>query len=264
MAEPPKKIAVLEKSLQILEYMINYPYGISLSELEAGVHLNKSTIYRILYTLKEHGYIRQNPGNSKYYLGFEFLAFSSVFEDTDISRIAAPHLQRLAEATKDLCHLVIRDNTEGVYISKVEPSDNGGIRVRSRIGARIPLHCTSVGKVLLANLPDAEVEEILEITGLPARTIHTITNPLALKKELEKVRQQGYAIDDLENEENIRCVAAPVRDHTGKVVASVSSTGTVLSMTEETLPQVIREVCACAELISQELGLQPSPRKTHR
>ena len=254
MPEAPKKIAVIEKAVQILEFMVDYPYGISLGELESGVQLNKSTMYRILSTLKDYGYIVQNPDNAKYRIGPRFLIYQSVFEETDLARAASPELRRLAASTGDICHLVVRDRCEGVYIDKVDPPDSGGIAVRSRVGARVPLHCTSVGKVLLADLSEREVDDIIAETGLPARTPRTITDPLTLKRELDSVRLQGYAVDDLENEENVRCVAAPVRDRSGKVVAAVSSTGTVLSVTDQTIPSVIREVRRCGQQISHSLG----------
>ncbi|WP_130864360.1 IclR family transcriptional regulator [Bacilliculturomica massiliensis] len=254
MSEIPNKIAVIEKAVRILEFMVDYPYGISLSELESGVQLNKSTIYRILFTLKDNGYIIQNPDDAKYRIGPRFLLYQSVFDETDLARAASPELRRLAASTGDICHLVIRDHCEGVYIDKVDPPESSGIAVRSRVGARVPLHCTSVGKVLLADLSEGEVDDIIAAAGLPARTPQTITDPLRLKRELDLVRRQGYAVDDLENEENVRCVAAPIRDHVGKVVAAVSSTGTILSVTSQTMPSIICEVRHCGEQISRSLG----------
>ncbi|MDP4110291.1 MAG: IclR family transcriptional regulator [Bacillota bacterium] len=254
MAESPKKIAVLEKTIQILEYMIEYPYGISLKNLAKGVGLNKSAVYRILSTMKDQGYIGQNPISGEYKIDYKFMSFNSVFENTDIRHISMGHMEALSNQTKLSCHLVIQDRTAGVYISEVESASIGSIRVQAQIGSRIPLHCTSTGKVLLAGLPDSDIDYILSVEGLKAYTKKTVTNPLALHEELRKIRQQGYAVEDCEYEENVKGIAVPIKNSKCITYAAVSITGPDFSMPEESMQKLTDMIRECGKRISRDAG----------
>ncbi len=254
MPEAPKKIAVLEKAIQILEYMIDHPYGISLKNLAKGVNLNKSTVYRILCTYKEYGYIGQNPISGEYRIDYKFMAFNAVFDNTDIRHIAMPHMETLSNQTKLSCHLVIQDKTEGVYINKVESTSIGSIRVQAQIGSRIPMHCTATGKVLLAGLPETDIDYIISTSGLKAYTIKTITNPLALQDELRQIRQNGYAIEDSEYEDNVKSIAVPIKNSKCITYAAVSIAGPDFGMPKENMPKLIELVRECGQLISRDAG----------
>ena len=152
----------------------------------------------------------------------------------DLRREAEPFLKDLAEKTKETVHLVFLDRTEIVYIDKVEADHGqGGLRMASRIGLRNPAHSSAVGKVLLSDLPEEMLNEILQGKGLPRRTGNTITEIDPLKEHLKLVRRQGYAIDDEENEEGIRCVGAPIYNEAGKAVAAVSVSGPAFRITKK-------------------------------
>ncbi|PRR73584.1 IclR family transcriptional regulator [Neomoorella humiferrea] len=243
----------LEKALKILEELATVGGGIGLSELSRKLGLNKSTVYRMLTTFKAYGYVDQEPVTGKYTLGFKILELSSsLLERLDVRAVAHPYLKELAESSREVAHMVIRDGGEAVYIDKVE--GNRTIRMYSQIGRRVALHSTAVGKAILAFLPPGELEKIIAGKGLPRFTSRTITTMAALQAELAEVRERGYAVDDGENEEGIRCVGTPIFDYHGQVVAAISISGPVLNVTPERVPVLGRLVRRAGEEISRRLG----------
>ncbi|MEW8958211.1 MAG: IclR family transcriptional regulator [Moorella sp. (in: firmicutes)] len=253
MPEKEFHILSIEKSLKILEALAAAGEGLGLSELSRRLSLNKSTVYRMLTTFKVHGYVDQEPVTGKYTLGFKILELSSsLLERLDVRAVAHPFLKELAEKSGEVAHMVIRDGTEAVYIDKVE--GNRTIRMYSQIGRRVALHSTAVGKAILAFLPPEEVEEIIGEKGLPAFTPRTITSLTTLQAELAGVRERGYAVDDGENEEGIRCVGAPIFDHQGQVIAALSISGSVITVTLERLPILGLLVRRASGEISRRLG----------
>lgn len=249
-----KPVLVLQKAIIALESMLQAPQNFTLSEISKVTKINKSTLYRILNTFKENGYVIQNEQDSKYRLGYKFLEYGSVAADLDVRNIANPYMQSLSKQTGEITHLVIRDGDYGVYIDKVDSFISGNIRMISSVGRRTHLHCTSVGKVLLSELEFEKVEQIISAVGMPKKTKATITNSADLFEELRKVRAQGYAVDNVENEENVRCVAAPIRDSNNIIIAAISVSGTVLSVKEENVPQIADLVMNAASGISRALG----------
>lgn len=248
-------VQVLERTIKVTEAMAKYPYGMALTDISKDTGLNKSTVFRILATLQNHGYIMQD-NDGKYKLGYKFLELSSaVLDRLDIRKIAHPYLEELSKITGEVVHLVILDGYEGVYIDKVD-NPSGTIRMYSQVGKRIPLHCTSVGKVLLSAMHKEEVEEVIKAKGLPKRTENTITSADRLFEELAKIKDSGYAIDDIENEEGIRCVAAPILNYNGDTVAAVSISGPTLRVTKERLPELIHLLKNYTFNISKELGYE--------
>ncbi|MDI6600823.1 MAG: IclR family transcriptional regulator [Thermoanaerobacteraceae bacterium] len=246
-------VQVLERTVKVLEVMAKYPYGMALTDISRDVNLNKSTVFRILATLQYYGYIMQD-NDGKYKLGYKFLELSSaVMERLDIRKIAHPYLDELSRITGEVVHLVILDGYEGVYIDKVDNS-SGTIRMYSQVGKHIPLHCTGVGKVLLAAMSVEEVEKVIGLKGLPKRTENTITDAGKLFEELQKIKEQGYAIDDIENEEGIRCVAAPILNYHGETIAAVSISGPTLRVTRERVPELVHLLKDYTLDISRELG----------
>ena len=150
--------------------------------------------------------------DGRYRLGYKLFDLTKNLLDNDLIETAKPYLDKLSVDTDQVAHLVIRDGNEGVYIDKVDMSRQS-IRLYSKIGSRLSLHCTSAGQVLLAGLPNEEAQEILSKAGLIRHTPFTITSSEALLEDLERVRTRGYALDDMENEENVRCVAAPIKGY---------------------------------------------------
>jgi IclR family acetate operon transcriptional repressor len=176
----------------------------------------------------------------------------------DHRKEAEPFLRDLAEKTKETVHMAFLDRDEIVYIDKVEIDHNpSGLRMASRVGLRNPAHSCAMGKVLLSYLPEEEVDRVIEEKGLVKRTEHTITDPHQLKKQLNLVRTQGYAVDDEENEMGIRCVAAPLYNEIGKVVAAISISAPAFRVTKKVIQESLKkEVTETAMKISQRLGFR--------
>ncbi len=161
-------------------------------------------------------------------------------------------MEKLRDLTNEVVHLVIPDGTDIVYIDKMESDNN--IRMHSRIGARSPLYSTSAGKAMLAFMPESKVKEIWDNSTIIQRTPNTVTEYNDLLKVLEKVRNDGYALDEEENEPGIRCIGAPVFTYNGDVVGAVSISGPTLRVTHETIETFKTHILKYSILISREMG----------
>jgi len=213
----------------------------------------KSTVHRVLNTLVHLGYVEQDRHTEKYKLGYKWLAVSSrLLSNLDIRKVAYPYLQELADHTGEVIHLVVLDGHEVVYIEKVEGTQT--IRMHSQIGKRVPVHCTGVGKAILAYLPPATLKKVLSGCEWLAHTPHTLTTEDELLEHLKKVRELGYAFDLEENELGISCAAAPIWDYTGKVAASISVSGPTTRMQKERLEETAKLVREYGQKISVSLG----------
>jgi IclR family transcriptional regulator, KDG regulon repressor len=244
----------VDRAITILETLAKDKDGCRITELANATGLHKSTIHRLLGTLMSRGYVEKCLDSENYKLGIRILLLgSAILDRMDLRNIAKPYIQELSNKTKEVVHLSILDDGEAVYIDKVESSDHS-IRMYSQIGKRGPLHCTAVGKVLLADLSDSEVEKIMEQKGMTKYTKSTIDNLHQLKEELSVIRERGYAFDEIEHEEGIRCVAAPVHDRSGKVIASVSLSGPIIHVTHYRMPELTEEILKTAKKISYQLG----------
>lgn len=222
MAESVKSIAVLEKSLRVLEFLISYPDGASLNEIAKGVQLNKSTVYRILYTLRQNHYIIQDEKTSEYRLGNRFLAYSSFFQTLSIKSISIPFMQEFSDTYGYSTSLAILDEDVSLALAVINPTQSSPIRVSADEGFRCPLYCCASGKIFLSAFSQAELEEYFRTHTLTSFTEHTITNTLALRKDLEKVKKCDYSIENMENENEIVSVSAPVYDANSHLVAALT------------------------------------------
>ena len=251
----------VKKAMDVLDCLGRTGTPLSAGEIGGKLNMSRSTVYRLLTTLATGGYVAQdvvNPG--KYRLGFRILGLaSSLLDGIELRQQALPFLEELRDLANETVHLVSMDEGQVTYIDKVECSQ--AVRMHSAIGRQGFAHSTAVGKAMLAFMPYEVVGRIIEAHGLPACTPHTITDEGALLKELERVRGQGYAIDDAENEEGIRCVGAPIFDHRGEPVAALSVSGPAFRMTPQRLQELSAPVKATAFKISRQLGyLQEDPR----
>ena len=206
-------IQVAERLFQVIERLAeNGPMGIMDLSAELGFH--KSTTHRLVTSLQYMGYIRQDEESLKYALSLKFLEIGSkILEQTNMASLIHPSLKKLSEQTGETVHLVRREGTEAVYIDKVE-STVSSIRMVSRVGSRIPLYCSGVGKALLAELPDPEIEDIWNSSEITSLTPYTVTSLSDLMDRIRGVREAGYAMDDEENEEGVRCIAVSIPDST--------------------------------------------------
>ncbi|MEU6375711.1 IclR family transcriptional regulator [Streptomyces sp. NPDC046909] len=245
----------LRRALGILMHLAEdrgHPHGVTLTDLSTGLDLSKSTVLRLVAPLKDVRLVDQDPESGRYRLGPQNALLGQAYlERRDTRQIASPVLHRLAEESGETVHLVTFDPPEIVYIDKVESPR--AVRMHSRIGGRLPAYCTATGKVFLAHSGDDVVESVIA-SGLPARTPATITSPDRLRAELDLIRGRGYAVDDVENEQDIRCVAAPVHDHGGAVTTAVSISGPAARVTRERLPELGALLLSATRTLSSDLG----------
>jgi IclR family KDG regulon transcriptional repressor len=228
--------------------------GISLLANRLG--LAKSTVHRLATTLVEYDILEQNRESGKYRLGLALFELGTlVRRKMDAASGAQEQIHALADATGETVQLAILDHLTVLYIRIRESRQ--AVRLSSGLGTRAPAHCTSVGKVLLAYQPAEIVQQVID-NGLKRYTQNTITDADALRTELATIRQKGYAIDDEEIEPGLRCVAAPIRDHSGHVTAAISVAAPIQRMTKKNVQTTIPSVVSAAEAISRRLGYLPS------
>jgi DNA-binding IclR family transcriptional regulator len=241
------------RTLAVLEYLAAHG-GVSLSRLASDLGLTTSTAHRCLSALAEQGYVVQDGATKQYALSMKLVAVvARALDNLDIRAVVKPVLRDLATRVGETAHLAVRDGDAVTYIDKV--AGTGAIQMASHVGYRAPCHATALGKVLLAHETADDIDGYLERSGLPALTPNTITDPESFEMELERVRRRGYAIDNAENETGIRCVAAPVRDHRGAVVAALSVSGWTLSMTRARIrTEVVPAVVEHATEASRRMG----------
>ncbi len=242
-----------EKIFKILEELAKNNGKMKLKDLSSTLGYPPSTTHRLLNTLIELGYVEQDQHSSGYNLGVKILSLAaSSLNGLDLGQVSYPHLCNLRDETGETANIAINDHNESLYIQKAESTAT--VRVFSLIGKRAPLHATGVGKVMLADIPSEEVEEIIEKTGLPRITDKTITTLDALKEELQLIKDRGYAYDNEECELGAFCVAAPVRDYTGRVIASISVSVPTNRLNAQMRKKLIKGVTTESVKLSAKLG----------
>ncbi|WP_198153459.1 IclR family transcriptional regulator [Thalassobacillus sp. C254] len=243
----------VDRALRIISLISKQKEGMGVTELGERLGIGKSSTYKLLSTLTEHGYIEQDEGTKKYRLGYKYLELSALLlESMDIRSLAAPFLKEVEAITNEVVHLVVYDQGEIVYIEKLE--GNEILRTHSKVGRRAPVHCTSVGKVILSHLEDREVRNILTKQGMAVHTENTITSIDEFLKEIHKVNKQGFAVEKEENEVGITCIAAPIFDNRGKIAAAVSISGPSIRMSDKRLQELKPLIMKTGKQISNRLG----------
>lgn len=243
----------VDRALTILQILSTRKRGFGVTEISREMNLNKTSVYRMLSTLVKHGLAEQDAETERYKLGYKILELSSTLLDSiDLRAEAKAYLNELENLTNEVIHLVVFDRGEVVYIEKLEGNET--LRMHSKVGTRAPMHCTSVGKVILAYLPSAEVSTMIESYELKEHTPRTIVDKDELFNHLKEIRKKGYALDLEENELGINCIAAPIFDHTGKVVAAISISGPTMRMTDERLNELKDKIIEVSGKISKRLG----------
>jgi IclR family KDG regulon transcriptional repressor len=215
----PKTISAVSRAFIVAEKLSQVSCS-SLEDLARSTRLAKPTVYRFLLTLRELGYVKKDEGD-RWFLTMKLFAVGSrALDHIDLVRVARPVAQRLSAELGETVHLGILDGNEAIYVLKIESKYT--IRMYSRVGKKIPLYCTAIGKTLLADLDAAERTALLAEMKLVPFTPHTIRDQGALERVLADVAARGLAEDAEEHEEGIICLAAPVRDHSGRAVAALS------------------------------------------
>jgi DNA-binding IclR family transcriptional regulator len=241
----------LVKALRILGSVAVNPEGLTLSDLSRICRMPKPTTHRVLGVLVQGGMLRLESDGG-YRLGPECLVLGTAFlENLDLRDQARDILLDLVERTGETCHLGVFDGERVVYIEKVESPHP--IRMASRVGRTNPAHSTGMGKAMLAFSPEEQIEAIIA-AGLEQRTPRTITDPARFRSELAMIAKRGYAIDDIENEESIRCIAAPVFDHEHAVVAGISIAGPEYRLSLGRLVEMADDVREAARELSRRVG----------
>lgn len=244
----------IERAFKLLDTLSEYPDGIQITRLSEKVGLSKSTVHRLLATLINMNYVLKDPESEKYKLSYRIIYLSrNLINNMDIIPIAKPFLEALSEDVNETIHLCIEDMGEVMYVDKIESSQT--IRMFSRVGSRAPMYCTGVGKVLLSGMNSEEYQRIIEKTDFIRRTPNTITSKSQLNEVIDLIRQRGYGLDDIENEEGIRCIAAPIIDSQGKIIASFSISGPTTRMTMDRVnTELATKVKETSMQISRQLG----------
>jgi IclR family transcriptional regulator, KDG regulon repressor len=262
-SKSPYKVQVLDRALAALSILANRSSESSLVELCTELRLHKSTVHRLMMVLERHRLVVKNPETGRYRLGLKLFELGSkALDGIDLRGRARPYLDRLQQQFGETVFFCILDDGQVFYVEKVESQQS--VRTACTVGSRAPAYCTAVGKAMLAELSDAEVSAIARRWGLKPITQNTITTAAQLKAELRTVRSRGYAIDDEEKEEGLRCVSAAVRGHSGKLFAAMSISGPAFRMTKERIPEIGQAVMQAANELSAELGYEGAPLEVVR
>jgi len=257
MPVSPKRtynITSVQRCLRLLSLFSEAPAGLSATEVTKLSGLPVSTVHRFLVNLQDAGFLDWSA-KGKYHLGIACFSIGhAALGQLDIRRLSLPYLQALNQHTRETIHLTVRQGQTAVYVEKLDSPEH--LRIFSRIGALVPLYCTAVGKVLLAYMPQAELETTLSQIEPRRLTANTIASRQELEQHLHRVRKAGHAFDLEEHEPHIRCIAAPIWDHTGAVNASLSLTAPAVRMAVPRLRQLAPLIQEAGLRISRELGYQ--------
>jgi DNA-binding IclR family transcriptional regulator len=243
---------LLQKVFQIIE-LLKSNKEMKLQEIVDELGMHKSTAHRLTAELCANGYLQKNAGTKTYQLGMKFLDISShIIDRMDIREIAKQGIKELNAITKETIHLAVLADKQVIYTDKRESVH--AIRMYSQIGKVAPFYCTGVGKIILAFQPAEVIDELLSSFRFQKHTPNTIVTRKALMKELAEIRKNGFGFDREEHELHVGCIAAPVRDHTRNVVASISVTAVLYEMSMEKLAGFKDLLLATCADISGELG----------
>lgn len=244
------------KAIKIMALFSAAQPRLTLAEISRRLDMPKSTAHNLLNTLLSQGFIEKVNGDS-YALGTAIISFTqNVRVNVEIRDPAAPLLRLLADACRESVYLTVKDGDQVLYIYAIESSQR--LLARTAVGDHAPLHCTSVGKAILSQLPPEEVRGIAERSGLPVFTGKTISDLETLERELEETRQRGYAIDRGEHEAGTYCVGAPVLDGQGQVIGACSISGIDPEIVGGRVAELSAQVMHTAQEISRRMGYVPA------
>ena len=246
-------LSSVKKALELLDHFTVERPELSLAEISREVDAHKSSVFRVLTTLKAAGFLEKDPLSGKYRLGLKILDLAGrVWGRYDIRQIATPYMEELARETGEVIHLAVLDGSDIVYLEK--KGQGQVLTVATRLGGRNPAYASSMGKILLADLSKSELKAIFGRGKLEKLTPNTIDEIPKLIEELARIREQGFALDNEETFPGIRCVGAPIRDAGGKVVAAVSVTVPAQRMDDKRVRELWRLVTNTARMISERVA----------
>ena len=250
----------LIRALSLLNALARHDQGLGLSEAAKETGLAVSTAHRLLSTLSHENFVRFDPEGGVWMIGVQtFIVGSAFLRARELTSVARPLMRQLMERSGETVNLAVEEGGEAIYVAQIECRKT--MRAIARPGGRAAMHCSGVGKALLAAMPEEDVERIIALRGLPAATAKTITTPAALRAELQAIRKRGFAIDEEENAIGLRCVAAPVFDEQGKPIAAISLSGPTARIGDDLLLSLGEIVLDAARHITAGLGGTASAAK---
>lgn len=251
-------VLTLRRGLAILDACSSHSAGLGVNEIARKLALHKSTVSRLGATLQQAGYLERDEQTGKLRIGARVYQLAgSASTSFDPRLVARPILRSLVAACGETAHMAVREGQDVVAIEVADGSRE--LRLQSRVGHRRPVHASALGKAILAWLPPDELKAMLDSRALVPLTPNSITTLADLLVDLAQVRERGYSVDREEIEEGLRCIGAPVRDQSGRVVAAISVSGPRYRFGEEAMPKLAELVMRSAEQISARLGAPPGP-----
>lgn len=254
-------IQVLDRAVEVLNAVAQEGPELSVTELAAQLRLRRSTAHRLVMVLECNNFLQRDAVTGKCRLGPRLMQLGLVaLSRLDLSHLSQPHLKRLVDEVEETAHLGLLTDSEVISIVNVQCRHP--LRFPSTVGAKSPVHCTSQGKAILAFSPPEVVHAVLEHGPLKLFTRNTVTSKARFLEELREIREQGYAIDDEEYEIGLRCIAAPVRDVSGEVIAALSIAGPAFRMGDDRIEALSAAVMHAAARVSSSIGFS-GRKKVH-
>jgi DNA-binding IclR family transcriptional regulator len=248
----------LSRGVEILRLLARAEGSLGVTDLAEQLQVDPSTAYRLLATLESAGFVQQDTDSKKYTVGYGILdVASALLRRLSVVTISDQYLRAITTLTRESTHVAVLDGPRAVFVAR--QSGAGILRVETTVGSSEPAYCTAVGKALLADHTDAELRLLYGTEPLTRHTPQTITSIEALHAELERIRRNGYAYDDEELHPGVRCLAAPVRDHRGRVVAAFGLSMPATRLTREDIPALVERIITAAQEISAQLGYTATP-----
>ncbi len=247
-----KTVKSVERAILVLQCLAR-ARELTIGEIRAALRMPKSTAHEIVWTLVARGMVDRNADGVRFRLGLKAFELGMKAQaNLEVRTVATPVLKELSRVSDETVHLTVLDAGEVLYIESFESSKS--LRTHSAVGYRAPLHCTGVGKAILAFLDRSESDAVIRRKGLARFTARTITSAAAMRQEIRRIRDRGFAVDNCEHEDGVRCVGAPIRDHTGRVIASLSVSAPAQRMPDERVQRLGADARAAASEISRLLG----------
>ena len=251
----------VERTLAILESLSEANTGLTLPELSRRLSLPKSSTHCLLLTLERRGYLIRNERTHRYMLALKLFSLANVaLGGIKLREQASPFLHALMQRCRMTVHMAVLEHDEAVIVEKVEPPP-GVRRIPTWVGKRLDLHCSGVGKALIAYLPEERLLSLVDEHRLARYNDNTLTSFRRLKQELEETRRRGYSIEDEEGELGTRCIGAPVLAGPEEAIAAISVAGTTAEIQHETIPQTGELVKQTAFHIAETI---PSSQESHK
>ena len=261
--DPTYRVQVIDRVFQILDLLAETKGELGATELAQRLQLHKSTVHRLLVTLERHRFLQKNPDNAKYGLGWRLFELGALaVSRVDLLGMARPHLEALVKRTGETAHLGVVAGGELISIASVET--NRSLRLPGTVGRRSPLYCSSQGKSILAFSNEAAAAAMIRGIQFKGYTRNTITSAARLMLELDRVRKCGYALDNEEFEDDLRCIGAPVFNHEGQVVAAMSIAGPTYRLGNREIPRLAAAVVLASKELSAAMGYSNQLREAAR